>query len=275
MRHALTILVTLVCGAGLGWAGWGDTFDCYPADTPLTGQGGWELWYSGGNDGFVSTDFAASAPNSMEAVSGTDMVQLFSIDSGKWTLRCKLYVPSSATGDGYVIMMNQYGAPAIDNWSLQVRFDSLNGIVESQFDYNTLPLIMDEWVELRAEIDLDSDVLDIYYGADPLALGLIWTENVSGGGITSIACLDLYSQSLDGIYYDDVSLLPPALCGDANCDGVIDNFDIDPFVLALTDPCTYMALYGCLMNCDTNLDGTVDNFDIDTFVFAVTNGHCL
>jgi hypothetical protein len=56
--------------------------------------------------------------------------------------------------------------------------------------------------------------------------------------------------------------------GDLNCDGVVNNFDIDPFVLALSDPAGYAQRYpDCdRMLADCNGDGVVDNFDIDPFV---------
>ena len=60
--------------------------------------------------------------------------------------------------------------------------------------------------------------------------------------------------------------------GDMNCDGVVNNFDIDPFVLALTQPGTYAATYpSCdLMNGDCDRNGTLNNFDIDPFVAILT-----
>ncbi|MGE0481484.1 MAG: hypothetical protein AB7Q17_13535 [Phycisphaerae bacterium] len=56
--------------------------------------------------------------------------------------------------------------------------------------------------------------------------------------------------------------------GDLNCDGVANNFDITPFVLALADPAAYAAMYpDCpILNADANGDGLVNNFDIDAFV---------
>lgn len=56
--------------------------------------------------------------------------------------------------------------------------------------------------------------------------------------------------------------------GDLNCDGVTNNFDITPFVLALADPAAYAAMYpDCpILNADVNGDGLVNNFDIDAFV---------
>lgn len=64
------------------------------------------------------------------------------------------------------------------------------------------------------------------------------------------------------------------VAGDLNCDGVVNNFDIDPFVLALTDPAGYAAAYPeCdIALGDVNGDGAVNNFDIDPFVALLTGG---
>jgi len=64
--------------------------------------------------------------------------------------------------------------------------------------------------------------------------------------------------------------------GDLNCDGAINVFDIDPFVLAMVDPAGYAAEYpGCdAMLADANHDGVVNVFDIDPFVACLTGGGC-
>lgn len=66
----------------------------------------------------------------------------------------------------------------------------------------------------------------------------------------------------------------PHITADLNCDGTINAFDIDPFVLALTDPIAYAAAYaGCDVNrADINQDGEVNAFDIDPFVHLLTGG---
>ncbi|MGE0482118.1 MAG: hypothetical protein AB7Q17_16780 [Phycisphaerae bacterium] len=68
--------------------------------------------------------------------------------------------------------------------------------------------------------------------------------------------------------------LPPSSRGDVNCDGQVNNFDIDPFVLALTDPTAYAVTYPTcdIDSADINLDGAVNNFDIDPFVLCLTVG---
>jgi hypothetical protein len=65
---------------------------------------------------------------------------------------------------------------------------------------------------------------------------------------------------------------PPLPCpgarGDANCDGTVDFFDIDPFLIALFNLPAYQATYcsGDFCAVDVNEDGTVDFFDIDPFL---------
>lgn len=66
------------------------------------------------------------------------------------------------------------------------------------------------------------------------------------------------------------------LDGDANCDGAVNNFDIDAFVQAILNPAGYAATYpNCNpLNCDTNNDDAVNNFDIDSFVGCILNTGC-
>lgn len=60
--------------------------------------------------------------------------------------------------------------------------------------------------------------------------------------------------------------------GDLNCDGAINPFDIDPFILALTDPAAYANAHpNCnYMLADVNGDGAVNPFDIDPFIAVLT-----
>jgi hypothetical protein len=68
--------------------------------------------------------------------------------------------------------------------------------------------------------------------------------------------------------------LEEARLGDLNCDGAVNVFDIDPFVLALTDPESYALAYpDCdYMLADINGDGLVNVFDIDPFVALLVGG---
>jgi hypothetical protein len=77
----------------------------------------------------------------------------------------------------------------------------------------------------------------------------------------------------DDFFPTDFSDYPCIVRGDMNCDGAVNAFDIDPFVVALTDPVLYESTYECeLLNGDTNCDGSVNTFDIDPFVLCLTGG---
>jgi hypothetical protein len=64
----------------------------------------------------------------------------------------------------------------------------------------------------------------------------------------------------------------PRRAGDVNCDGLVNAFDIDPFILALTNPAGYASAFpNCnILNADCNDDGLVNPFDIDPFIDLLT-----
>ncbi|MCG3128847.1 MAG: hypothetical protein CHACPFDD_03743 [Phycisphaerae bacterium] len=69
-----------------------------------------------------------------------------------------------------------------------------------------------------------------------------------------------------------VGIVPEYLLGDLNCDGIVNGFDIDPFLEALYDPAQYAADYpDCYRaNADIDEDGTVSSFDIDDFLELIS-----
>ena len=63
--------------------------------------------------------------------------------------------------------------------------------------------------------------------------------------------------------------------GDMDGDGDVDNFDSQPFKLALTDRATYEATYSLLdaeERGDIDSDGDFDNFDIQPFEAPLAGG---
>jgi len=71
-----------------------------------------------------------------------------------------------------------------------------------------------------------------------------------------------------------VSTGPSYVCGDTNCDGVVDTADIDNFVFAVVNNTPAPGCPTSLLAADANKDGAVDTADIDSFVYAVVNGIC-
>jgi len=101
------------------------------------------------------------------------------------------------------------------------------------------------------------DTGDPTFQPPPGATDIDRQKRVWDGDRNGIAVVDIGADEFGSFVY-----------GDLNCDGVINNFDIDPFVLALTDPAGYGQKFpDCdRLLADTNGDGKVDNFDIDPFV---------
>lgn len=103
-------------------------------------------------------------------------------------------------------------------------------------------------------------------GANSAALEL---SNIAAGDAGQYDCI---VESNCGSAVSEPATLRVTVVGDANCDGALNNFDIDPFVLAiLAGQGPWEALYDCdfLCACDAGGDGVVNNFDIDPFVQAL------
>ncbi len=200
--------------------GWMDDFDSYATGSQMHGQGGWKGWFNDPNVGaLVVDDEARSAPNSVEIVGASDLVHEYvGYSSGVWTYTAWQYLPTNFSGESYFILLNQYDdSGATNNWSTQVRFNAaLNQVTADGAGAGpSLPLIRDQWVEIRVVIDLDNDNQAFYYG-DNLLYEASWTDGLSGGGRLNIAAVDLYANGASAVYYDDLSLLPAD--GAAACD---------------------------------------------------------
>jgi hypothetical protein len=188
-------------------ADWFENFDSYANGSGLHGQGGWHGW--DGNpaaDAYVSNLYSYSAPHSASVAGASDIVQNFSgYTSGVWIFTAWQYIPSEFSGQSYVLLLNTYNDLGPYNWSSQVMFDGAAGMVISDPEGDTLPIIRGQWVELRVRIDLDANLQTFYYDNQEL-YQKSWTEGVSGGGALDIGALDLFANSATAIYYDDISL---------------------------------------------------------------------
>jgi hypothetical protein len=86
-----------------------------------------------------------------------------------------------------------------------------------------------------------------------------------------------YAVTYPGWNLDDIeiwALAPaPGEVGDLNCDGTVDFGDINPFILALSNPIEYGIVYpSCdILHGDIDGDGSVDFGDINPFVQLLTS----
>jgi hypothetical protein len=204
-------------------AQWSDNFDSYPSDDFFDGLGGWECWDNVlARAPNTSTAQFLSAPNSVlvfgdvEALRHTDAVRQFSgYNSGQWRCTANLFIPTNYSGNEYFILLNQYtpgGEPK--NWSIELLLNGDDDAISD--DYQTghfgvpivrtgsaVPLTRGVWSQIRVDFDLTADTVTEYYNGTEIATGPWRTYQDS---ILNLAALDLYSESGDGIYFDNLSL---------------------------------------------------------------------
>jgi hypothetical protein len=124
---------------------------------------------------------------------------------------------------------------------------------------------------------------ELFANTSPQLLATIVTQGTTGtlnwGGRTAAGhATSRIAQA--GVNYDGIAgseTVGGELRGDTNNDGIVNGFDIDPFVLVLTDYPAYQAGFpgvNGVARADINQDTIANGFDIDPFVVCVTNGGC-
>ncbi len=251
---------------------WTEDFDSYAAGSGLHGQGCWRGWDNDPRfDALVTAAQSLSPPHAVDIRGAADLVrEYFGATTGRWTFKTHVFIPAAMHEKAYFILLNKYPAFENHDWSLQVEFDGTSNLVRDYPPTASLPLVRDAWVPLRVVVNLDADQQKVFYGPQRLVT-LSWTGGVAPGGARNIAAVDLYANNSSSVYYDEFSL-ERTVRGDLNCDYAVDFGDINPFVLALTNPAGYgNAFPGCdIMNGDINEDGRVDFGDINPFVRLLT-----
>ncbi len=203
----MTVCAALLLIVPAASADWSDNFDSYALGSGLIGQGGWDGWEgSAAADAFVTDAQSLSAPHALEAIPTTDIVQQFAETSGNWIMTGYVYIPTGSTGDQFFIMLNTYDAgTSTFDWSIQLEFHSDLGTVVDYYTSLTTPIINDQWVQVRVEINLDLNLYDMYYN-DVFLSSFAWQTS----GVNEIAALDIFADPTSTpttIYWDDFSLI--------------------------------------------------------------------
>lgn len=119
---------------------------------------------------------------------------------------------------------------------------------------------------------------NLYCGPEQVCTALLGAVDcVKSPGVQDfdivIAAINLVSGQVQGPLHAARVRFICTLVGDLNCDAHVDFGDINPFVLALTNPAGYELMYpNCyIKNADINRDTRVDFGDINAFVRLLTN----
>ncbi len=205
--------------------GFCDDFDSYAANLELFNVGGWTGWDNlQSASGFTSAVQARSAPHSIDVGGFKDAVHPFqtAFSGGVWEIVAWQYVPSNLSGTTYFIVNSYYehGGPYF--FPVEMHFEpSGNYVYDALRDplaETTLPLVYDQWVEIRIEADFDNDwpgdiqsagTIREYYNGQ-LLMEQSWIP-ISGGisvGQLAIMNIDLYAPHSESVYYDDICVTP-------------------------------------------------------------------
>ncbi|TWT40299.1 hypothetical protein RAS1_40070 [Phycisphaerae bacterium RAS1] len=102
-----------------------------------------------------------------------------------------------------------------------------------------------------------------------------WVINVSDNAGADLGTLVSWSVIIDTAGVSPCAR-PCGLCGDSNCDGVVNILDINAFITAMSNPSKWESEYPCNYCCanDTNGDGFVNMLDVNPFILAIENAGC-
>lgn len=205
-----------------------DNMEAYTANLPLSTQSpDWEPWCPNGPDGQIKTNFAHGGTKSYwERTDGSnasqDTVHRIVATTGCWELSAWMYHPTTDPNGGlsgatYWIILNQYmdaNCLDINNWSAQINMNSSTNTITAEYganaggtDHGPLTMVKDAWVQIKTIVDLDNDLATTYYNGAALHENYIWSEGVSGAGLPTIECLDLFTFG-GTMYWDDVFVGP-------------------------------------------------------------------
>ncbi len=257
---------SVLCPGSFPTVPWYEDFDDYDPGSSLHGGCGWKGWDDDPAFDAPVTDAQARTPSQSVQIEGAaDLVHdYFDSETGAWSFSAWQYIPTSfdSVGGGefagtYFLLLNTYNAGGPYNWSVQLQFDSNDGLMKvfhgNGLDTIDVPYDMDRWVKIQTIVDLDNDWTQIYYD-DDLITEYTWTGGIlgEGGGALDIAAVDLFGNGSTSVYYDDLVLEPIAPSGnDLVTDDDADGLTLLEEFLGGTDP----------NNPDTDGDGHLDGAD--------------
>ena len=192
---------------------WFEDFESYD-DSNIDSQSNAWIGWDGTNSGVdVTDDFSFMSNQSILVEQGDDVLHMFDplIDSGSGEVIFYMYIPSSDNAGSYYNMLHNYDA-ANSNWAFQVLFASASSGEQSYIDFDTpvyFDAVYDTWTEVRHEIDIDNDIISLYYNNEFI---YTWTWSDGSAGSSNILdALNFYgfcagSGCSGKTWYDNIEL---------------------------------------------------------------------
>ncbi len=253
-----------------------DNFDSYAADSNIIGQGNWKDWAGGTTNlaegGFVRNTPSHSAPNSFQlgkAGGYVDSVWQFSppLITGFWSFTAMTYVPStSITNVVDLNIMSAFPAPYQYIGAYQLNLGA--GVAKHVEGGTPEPLVRDQWVEIKIDLDVDTRQAQMYYDGQLLS-DFTWTT------VAALAAVDIWcAADTPPVYFDNLALEPPEppepdLPGDANDNGFVDDTDLAILLGNWEQDPVIIATWGM----GNFTEGSLGDTDVDDADLAVLLGN--
>ena len=217
-----------------------DNFDSYTAGSHLAqSNSAWTTWSNGpgtAEDGVISSDQAASAPNSLLVNGGVDQVYPFgNYTSGHYTVSFNMYIPSSGNG-GYFNIQHVL----LQQWSYECYFyNNGTGYLKVGGSNITFSYPSNAWFPVVMDVDMDQDetsltINNVVVNTWPFH----YTADATTGGVNQLAGIDLYAgapNNASGTYYVDdfvVTEVSAAQVGQFAVDAENLTFSLNPNLTA-------------------------------------------
>lgn len=186
------------------------------------------------------------------SAAGRDLFYVFRLDEGEWREEARLF--RAWLGEDVSIHNNVLvaGTPSDNEMG-----DSAGAAYVFRFDGT-------QWIE-EVKLTASDATAFAYFGRSVAVHG----ETIFVGAESD----DQVANTAGAAYVielgDPCDPCEGFVSGDSNCDGVVNAFDIEPFIMAMFLPSQYVQQFpdcDLLCNNDTNRDGFVDAFDIEPFL---------
>ena len=216
MRKLFIIALVLALPAACTATTWSDDFESYALDSLLAGQGGWAGW-DGGACAAIAGDDQAIGSQAAELFVYDDLVQEFTGIGGGGQAKFVAwqYLPDDNYGvegmNTFFILMNNYNFdPGPKGWSVQLNFDLTNGLLQDDMTaaVEDMPIVFNQWVEIKIDIDFDLNTYDAYYGGNVLSTGTRYMNPDDANNKLKLAALDLWADAGVPVYYDNLKAVP-------------------------------------------------------------------
>ena len=171
---------------------WSETFESYDDSNIDPQSSEWVGWENTNSGVDVTDNFAFSSNQSILVEQDDDLVHVFDgINAGSGEIIFWMYIPSTGGAGAYYNILHEYnGQNSV--WAHQITFASAESGEQSILDAAgyaavSFDAIYDTWIEVRQEIDLDSDYTTLYYNGEEL---YSWDFSQDAGGEQQLNILD-------------------------------------------------------------------------------------